>query len=128
MQCPKCEGTLESKTYGRKITVHRCDQCAGLWCRPEVLVEMKREWMSEAVLDSGDPGVGRSMNEVDDIACPECGTPMDKATDEKQTHIWYETCPKGHGLFLDAGEFTDLKYDTLMDRLRDLLRGKRPGA
>jgi len=128
MRCPKCPGFLEPRTYGRKITVHRCDRCAGLWCRPEVLVEMRREWMSEAVLDSGDPRVGRTMNTVDDIACPDCGAAMEKTFDDRQTHIWYETCPAGHGLYLDAGEFTDLKYDTLMDRLRDLLRGKRPGA
>jgi len=128
MQCAKCQGTLEPKTYGRKITVHRCDQCAGLWCRPEVLVEMKREWMSEAVLDSGDPKVGRTMNDVDDIACPECGASMDKTFDERQTHIWYETCPACSNIFLDAGEFTDLKYDTLMDRLRGIVRGKRPQA
>ena len=48
MRCPKCPGTLEQKTYGRKITVHRCSDCGGLWCKPEVLLEMKREWMSEA--------------------------------------------------------------------------------
>ena len=48
--------------------------------------------------------------------------------DERQTHIWYEACAECGGMFFDAGEFTDLKYDTFMDRLRDLLKGKRPSA
>ena len=128
MQCPKCPGTLEPKTYGRKITIHRCSDCAGLWTKPEVLLEMKREWMSEAVLDSGDPKVGQEQNKVSDIQCPECGVTMDKAFDERQTHIWYESCPNCSGMYFDAGEFTDLKYDTLLDRVRDFIKGKRPNA
>ncbi|MEM7077399.1 MAG: zf-TFIIB domain-containing protein [Pseudomonadota bacterium] len=127
MQCPKCPGTLESKTYGRKISVRRCDQCAGMFLKPEVLLEMKREWMSEIVLDSGNPKVGRALNEVDDILCPECAVPMDKTVDAHQTHIWLETCSQCEGLWLDAGEFSDLKYDTLLDRVRDFVTGPRPG-
>ncbi len=128
MDCPKCTGTLERKTYGRKITVHRCNECGGLLCKPEVLVEMKREWMAEAVLDAGDPRTGKKLDKVDDIHCPEDGTLMDKTSDERQTHIWYERCPTCGNIFLDAGEFTDLKYDTLMDRLRGLIRGERPSS
>lgn len=126
MQCPKCPGTLEAKTYGRKITVHRCSDCGGLWCKPDVLLEMKKEWMSEAVLDSGDPKVGEALDQLDDIKCPEDGTLMEKVADEKQIHIWYESCPTCDGMFFDAGEFTDLKYDTLMDRVRGFIKGRRP--
>jgi uncharacterized protein len=126
MQCPKCPGTLEPKTYGRKITVRRCNDCGGLWCKPEVLVEMRREWMADAVLDAGDPRRGREQNKIENIDCPECGIAMDRTSDPRQIHIWYETCGQCGGMYLDAGEFTDLKYDTLMDRLRGLLRGRRP--
>ena len=126
MLCPKCPGTLETKTYGRKILVKRCDECAGMFCKPEVLVEMKREWMSEVVLDVGDPKLGRAYDEIGDINCPECAVPMEKKADDHQKHIWFEQCHQCEGIFLDAGEFTDLKFDTLMDRLRDLLKGRRP--
>lgn len=125
MNCPKCPGTLEPKTYGRKITVHRCSDCGGLFCKPDVLLEMKKEWMADAVLDSGDPRMGKALDKVTDINCPNCNVPMDKTADERQTHIWFETCPQCSGVFLDAGEFTDLKYDTFMDRIRDLVRGRR---
>ena len=40
-------------------------------------------------------------------------------------HIWYEVCNK-HGMFFDAGEFTDFKYETLLDKFRGLITGKRP--
>lgn len=130
MPCPKCPGTLETRTYGRKISVYRCSECGGLWCKPESLLEMKREWMSEAVLDSGDPKLGKALDRIDDICCPEPQCPdygkvMEKTADERQTHIWYESCPGCRGMFFDAGEFTDLKYDTLMDRVRDFVKGRR---
>ena len=128
MQCPKCHGTMESKTYGRKIAVHRCSDCGGLFCKPDVLLEMKREWMAEVVLDSGDTKVGQEHDKLGDINCPECGTPMDKEYDPQQTHIWFETCSQCEGIYLDAGEFSDLKYDTIIDRVRDLVKGRRPDA
>ena len=126
MQCPKCPGALESKTYGRKIALHRCNQCAGLFCKPDVLLEMKREWMSEVVLDSGNAKLGNEFNALDDINCPECGIEMEKVSDPKQIHIWFEACTQCEGMFFDAGEFSDLKYDTVIDRIRDFVKGRRP--
>jgi len=38
----------------------------------------------------------------------------------RQTHIEYEACEK-HGMYLDAGEFTDYKHETLMDIFRDFI-------
>ena len=30
-------------------------------------------------------------------------------------------------MYFDAGEFSDLKRDTFLDRIRDFLKGPRPG-
>jgi len=106
--------------------VHRCNRCAGLWCKPEVVVAMKREWMAEVEIDIGDPKIGAKLNELGDVECPEGHGVMEKKVDERQTHIWYEACNTCDGMFFDAGEVTDLKYDTFMDRVRDFLKGKRP--
>ena len=82
--------------------------------------------MREA-LDTGDPEIGKRWNEVEDVDCPRCGTQMQKTSDPTQPHIWYEVCQThGHGMFFDAGEFTDYKYETLLDKFRDLITGKRP--
>ena len=108
--------------------VHRCSSCAGLWCKPETLEAMKREWLAEAVIDTGDPRVGANLNKVDHINCPEGHGPMRRTEDERQYHIWYEACDTCGGMFLDAGEFTDLKFDTLLDRIRGLIKGHRPDA
>ncbi|MEM7080635.1 MAG: zf-TFIIB domain-containing protein [Pseudomonadota bacterium] len=125
LDCPKCTGTLQVTTYGDDISAHRCDSCAGLWCQPETLIKMRREWMSEAALDTGDPRIGQRLNKVDDIECPVGHGLMRNSRDAEQTHIRYEECETCGGIFLDAGEFTDLKYNTLMDKVRGLLAARR---
>ena len=127
MDCPKCGGLLEAKAYGPKIKLDRCSNCFGLLVLPDVLMEMREEWMTEAFLDIGHPKVGREFDKVTDITCPYDGAAMDKIVDPVQTHIWMESCPDCTRIFLDAGEFSDLKYETFMDKVRGLLRGKRPG-
>ena len=43
---------------------------------------------------------------------------MKKLNDSKQKHFEYEACEE-HGIFMDAGEFTDYKFETLLDIFRD---------
>ncbi len=121
LDCPKCTGLLILQTYREHITLHRCDTCHGLWCPPKSLADMKEEWMSEAALDIGNPAVGARLNKALNISCPEGHGLMRKLADPEQPHIWYEECTTCSGVFLDAGEFTDLKFKTLMDWLRNIL-------
>jgi Zn-finger nucleic acid-binding protein len=116
---------MEEVTYGRDMTVDRCTNCMGIWFDIGEAELLKGKWMSEFV-DSGDPLVGKEYNKIEDIDCPICGKRMSKVTDAKQPHIWYEACNE-HGMFFDAGEFTDFKYETLLDKFRDLVTGKRAG-
>jgi Zn-finger nucleic acid-binding protein len=125
MECPKCGAEMETKLYGPKISLERCTECYGLLVEPDVLQEMRKEWMVEAFLDIGHPSVGREYDKIDDIECPICHVTMEKITDPVQTHIWLEVCPSCDRIFLDAGEFSDLKYETFMDRVKGLLRRKR---
>lgn len=126
MNCPKCTGTLEPKSYGEHILVHRCNSCAGLWCQPEVVLQVHREWMAEVELDIGDPEIGEQLDALDNIQCPEGHGLMQKLADDRQTHIWFEACSTCDGMFFDAGEITDLKFDTFLDRVRGFLKGRRP--
>lgn len=123
MECPKCQAAMEEMTYGRNMTVDRCTNCKGIWFDVGEAEELKGKWMSE-FLDSGDPEMGKEYNKIEEIKCPHCGRLMEKVSDPEQSHIWYEACVE-HGIFMDAGEFTDYKYDTLLDKLRDLITGKR---
>jgi hypothetical protein len=52
---------------------------------------------------------------------------MEPLSDPIQKHIQYEACAE-HGMYFDAGEFTDFKYETLMDIFRDFVFALRKPA
>jgi Zn-finger nucleic acid-binding protein len=74
---------------------------------------------SEAI-DSGDVHIGHKMNKITAINCPKCNQPMVEKVDVDQHHIHFEACENCKGIYLDAGEFKDLKNYNLMDYLRGL--------
>jgi Zn-finger nucleic acid-binding protein len=110
-------------TYGGDVVIDRCTNCDGLWFDHGEAELLKNKWMGDA-LDMGDAKIGKKWDSVEDIACPRCGKDMVKTADPVQSHVWYETCPE-HGMFMDAGEFTDYKHETLADWFRGLIKGKR---
>jgi Zn-finger nucleic acid-binding protein len=122
LECPKCHHGMEESTY-EGVTIDRCTNCQGLWFDGDEAWQLKEKAGSEA-LDSGDPKEGWKYDSRADIGCPRCGKMMEKTADPKQKHIWYEACPE-HGMFLDAGEFSDLKFETLLDYFRGLIKGDR---
>ncbi|MDJ0654859.1 MAG: zf-TFIIB domain-containing protein [Xanthomonadales bacterium] len=125
MECPKCNSSMEEVRWGgADRIVNRCTNCGGLFFLPKELSRMRESFTAE-YLDHGDPNVGRKFNEVEDIQCPVCGARMDKVSDSNQTHIWYESCPNGHGVYFDAGELSDLNRETLMDKVKGWVTGTR---
>lgn len=116
---------METVTYGTgDRQVERCTHCKGIWFKPNDVSRLKNTFKAE-VIDEGDPGVGKEFNKLDNVNCPVCGDKMDKLNDEKQKHIWYESCPNGHGMFFDAGEFTDLAQETFSDYIKSWIVGER---
>jgi Zn-finger nucleic acid-binding protein len=118
MKCPKCEGEMELVSY-KRIEVDRCTSCGGLWFQPNELRDLRDDiWMADYIIDSGSAGVGKKYNTMRDYDCPQCGTKMEQEFDAEQPHIIYESCPEGHGTFLDAGEFTDIVKKTFWDKFK----------
>ena len=121
MKCPKCRDPMETVEFGTDISVERCTGCYGLYCKWQTLEQLRDEWLADTVLDKGSAADGAKHNDMQDIACPECGTAMDRVQDDEQTHITLDICSECEGVFLDAGELTDMKSVTLMDHVRRLL-------
>ena len=122
MDCPKCHSEMEEHTLSTLsggVTVDRCSQCRGMWFDIGEAELLKGKWMSDYI-DDGDPLVGKANNDIRDIDCPRCGKQMAQLSDPVQKHIQYEACDE-HGMYFDAGEFTDYKYETLMDIFRDFV-------
>lgn len=123
IECPKCGHGMDEISYGGDLLIDRCTNCHGLWFDEGEADRLKGKWMGEA-LDTGKASKGKKWDAVDDVACPRCGKDMEKAADPDQPHIWYEVC-KEHGMFMDAGEFTDYKHETLSDWFRGLIKRDR---
>lgn len=123
VNCPKCGAEMEMVGH-ESIEVDRCKGCKGIW-----FDLLEREKLSELegseTIDIGDPETGEKFDTVEHIDCPVCHTRMIRMVDPVQPHVRYEACKNCSGVFLDAGEFTDLKERTLLDRLRDLFAPER---
>ena len=119
MQCPKCKGVMEEATYGRNMTIDRCVECRGIWFDTGEAEKLKGKWMSD-FLDSGDVKMGKVNNKITDINCPRCSVEMTHVKDMEQPHIGYEICEE-HGMYFDAGEFTDYKYETIVEKILKLI-------
>jgi Zn-finger nucleic acid-binding protein len=124
MNCPKCSAIMEPVTF-EGVTVDRCTSCKGIWFDANEQKQLKEKKGSE-VIDSGDVAVGKKLDKITNIHCPRCHGPMIRMVDVDQHHIDYEACTTCYGIFLDAGEFKDLKNYNLMDYLRGLFRHRKP--
>ena len=122
IQCPKCGHGMVEVTHG-DVAIDRCTNCHGLWFDEDEAHHLKNLDDSH-VLDTGDPEEGWKFDSHADIDCPHCGKRMEKTYDPQQKHIWYEICHE-HGMFMDAGEFTDFKEESLLDIFRALVKGNR---
>ena len=123
MKCPKCYSEMESVSF-RSVEVDRCTGCAGLWF--DLLEEEDLKMLSGSeVIDSGSAATGKNLNKTGNIKCPKCSVPMLRMVVDSQPHIWYESCPVCYGTYFDAGEFTDFKTETFMDKIKDIFSRER---
>ena len=116
MNCPKCREPFETVRFGGH-EVDRCTGCRGLWLG---MLEAEHLEGAESI-DIGDPKVGKQFDKQSAIECPDCHTRMIRMVDRDQPHIHFEPCKVCYGVFLDAGEFLDLKTKTVADYVRDFL-------
>ena len=122
MQCPKCDSSMELVKYD-KAEVDRCSHCGGMWFDLGETGKLDAE--AAARIDTGDPRVGHVYNEESSYRCPRCQGGMIKMVDHRQPHIWYEQCSACFGVFLDAGELSDMKHESILDAIKDLLTPER---
>jgi len=107
------------RTLQGLVEFDQCSSCKGFWFDTGEAEKLKDAWETDFI-DSGDPKQGKEFNKIRDVNCPRCGKQMEQVTDPKQRHIQLETCPE-HGVFMDAGEFTDYKNETAGDIFKGLM-------
>lgn len=119
----------EVLTQSGDVIIDKCERCSGIWFDSGEAEKLKDEWTS-VTLDDGDKNIGKIYNEITSIDCPRCMKAMQSINDPKQHHIQYEVC-REHGIFMDAGEFSDYREITLkeaFDHILDLYRSSNSAA
>jgi hypothetical protein len=117
---------------GFAAMVNRCESCHGILCNDDALADLQRQWFlwpkhDPREIDPGTAREGRRWNEMTDVPCPSCGVPMATIQAPEQQHIRLDRCLACRATFFDAGEMTDLRFDTLADSMRGLLLRWRGG-
>lgn len=118
MECPKCKSEmLFADITG--IRVERCPQCLGFWFN-ETDHQLLRKVKGSEIIDIGPAELGKEFDTAENVPCPICNGIMDRVSDPSQPHIHLESCPSGHGVFFDAGEYKDFKEKTVGDLFKRL--------
>jgi Zn-finger nucleic acid-binding protein len=123
LQCPKCRAPMEQVQVER-TQVDRCTKCRGLWFDAledqDIRGTEAGERLDTAPVEAR-PGTADSRS----IDCPRCQTRMIHMVDRMGKRIQYESCPRCHGKFLDAGEFRATEPRSMKDAVRKFLKGRQ---
>jgi len=119
MQCPKCLADMEVIDYNG-IEIDRCTDCYGLFF-DHMEKESLKDLKGAESIDIGDEFVGATLNEILDVPCPKCKIKMAHVFQQEPFEIKFESCPKCHGAYFDAGEFRDYMDDEVYDSFQDVL-------
>jgi uncharacterized protein len=115
MKCPKCSSEMKIVKYDY-VQIDKCTSCNGIWfdlMEREDLLKMKGSEKIDSTSSVTTEDV-KSKPEAK-IKCPKCNVKMHILRDVLQNQIEYEQCGSCRGIFLDKGEFTDLKDFSLKD-------------
>lgn len=119
MNCPKCDSEMKIVKYDY-VQVDKCTHCSGIWFDLMELQDLKKMKGSDKIdkVPENKPAVSSDSDKK--VKCPKCNVTMHTMKDVLQHHIEYEQCGSCKGVFLDAGEFTDLKEFTIKEFCQSL--------
>ena len=121
--CPKCHHDMTTKRFGPKISVERCEHCAGLWCSKDALSEMHEVRMAD-LLDAGDPRRGEVYDEIRDVDCPGCGSRMSSSRHPLHENVQLEWCEDCEAFFFDAAELHSIAHMTVREWVQAIWQGR----
>lgn len=100
MKCPRCHDAelAPCKACGGDVTVEYCRHCQGVWFEAGEM---------EQVLDVAAKDLEKRSG-YRSVPCPNCGEAM-KAFTYPQTLAEVDMCGRCNGIWLDGGEFKEIK-------------------
>ncbi len=95
---------------GEVVEIDRCPACGGIWLDRGELNQLIRVPAKQIERIFGTLGRKVSVKgSGENRQCPVCGSLMITYNYDYRSGIWLDACPKGHGIWLDAGELLLLK-------------------
>jgi hypothetical protein len=119
MKCPRDGAETARSVEEGGVPVETCTRCGGVWLDKgelETILEAHRKVVrGEDPPDDPVRGAYRVAEERGDgaRACPKCGTEMERREYAMTSQVLIDTCPRGHGMWLDGGELDEIErfYD-----------------
>lgn len=109
MDCIRCHQPLTLEQY-EEVEIDRCGKCQGVWLDAKELakivgsaIETFPDSLVTKTLEAKFGGVPKQ--ELDSVElCPKCSTEMKPINYSYESGIIIDSCPKGHGIWLDLHE------------------------
>ncbi|NNC37331.1 MAG: hypothetical protein HKO02_07735 [Hyphomonadaceae bacterium] len=116
MKCPVDDFTLTEESYEGYFKIDRCPSCWGVWLDPGELDKIQRltilDYSEELAKPENDVArafaLAKSKQEGT-YKCVKCASDLVKKEYGFNSQIQIDTCPKGCGMWLDAGELEALE-------------------
>ena len=108
MKCPVDKSVMLVVEH-RRIELDFCDKCRGVWLDSGELELLIAVLISEGARVPPlevDQSIKKPLRK-----CPICGTRMEKAWVGQEPKALIDRCPRGHGLWFDAGELQKVLRD-----------------
>lgn len=112
-RCHDCDLPLEKVAMGEQSAL-RCPGCGGSWLEATTLTSALAAGQAGSKLlafieQDGEADIGHTFAPSRlKRACPECAVSMENERFE-DSGIWIDSCPEGHGIWLDRGELRLLR-------------------
>jgi Zn-finger nucleic acid-binding protein len=128
LQCPKCKAPMDPVQI-EQTQVDRCTSCRGLWFDAledqDIRESEEAESLDASAAAGSRPAPKAPKGKPSAIDCPRCRAPMIQMVDRMGRRVQYESCPRCHGKFLDAGEFKALEPRGVQATMRRLFKAKQ---
>lgn len=103
MNCPHCRNEALIAVEFEEIEVDYCPECKGVWLDAgEIELMFADEQAAADFLSIGAPAIVPPGEKP--RRCPKCHAKMTKESTSGGHVVTFDHCPKGHGLWFDAGE------------------------
>jgi Zn-finger nucleic acid-binding protein len=110
MKCPRCAAKIVEVVY-LGVKVDKCEKCSGVWFdegellqairSPHLHVTKEQIQAAQARRKAGVPEQEIRSKEH----CPKCNALMSPVNYDYASGVVIDSCPKGHGVWLDSEEF-----------------------